>query len=144
NGSHLGLMPGSLGVGGISGLALVPNRSAPPAVELWPTSLVTRSTTLFTRAEVSNATPGGPVFFFADVALGPSFPTTTIPGFRGELFGAGLSVDLGAATADTIGYAFITFQLPPSVVTGSRFALVWQCLDVRSFTFAQPAAMQFL
>jgi hypothetical protein len=104
--------------------------------------MVSTSTTLYTRREVSNATPGGIVVFFFDVALGNVFPAIPSPPFGGEVFGAGLLIVVGSSVADANGYAAHSLQFSRTAV-GTRFAAVWQCFDFGKLSFGLPAAMQF-
>lgn len=142
-GAQIGLLPFSSGINGLAGLALVPRQAPPPAVETWPVNLVTSGTTLYTRQEVSNATPGGNIVFFLDTAVGSTFPANTFPLFRGQLFGSGLIQVVGVGIADSHGFAASSLVMPPAVINGARFAVAWQAIDVGSLTLATPSAMQF-
>lgn len=145
-GLQLGLLPDSTGIFGLSGLALIPARPPVLAIENDPVNLITSSTILFTRQEVSGATPNGLVLFFFDfgpIGVGGFLPTTPFPGFGGELFGVGLPTLLGFALADGKGYASRVHFLPPSAV-GSMMNLAFQAFDVGQMSFATPAGLQFL
>jgi hypothetical protein len=131
------------------GMAVVPAGSAPFAVENHPTSLITSSTILWSRQEISGATPGGPVVFFVNV--GPSgaggaagAPTATVlPGIGGELFGPPTVFVLATATADPKGYVGNVVTLPSSLV-GTNGSLLFQAFDFASFAFGTPAPIQYL
>jgi hypothetical protein len=145
-GLQVGLLPESTGIFGINGLAIADSQPNVVTVENYPTNLITTSTILWTRHEVSNATPGGTVFFFVDfgpIATGSVLPAFAIPGVGGQFFGTLGLFSLGSAVADPRGYASRSIQLPPAA-SGSGVNVAWQVFDLGRFTFGTPAAMQFL
>ncbi len=145
-GVQVGLLPDSSGLNGLFGIALTGLRPPVFAVENFPTRLITSSTILFHRSEVSGATPSTPVVHFVDFATnvpGTSFPSTTILGIGGELFGIGLVTITGVTVADLDGYTGNVLTLPSSFV-GTGAKLAFQAFDVGAMAFATPAALDFL
>lgn len=145
-GLALGLAPSAAGVGGLAGLARINSNSPPVVLENFPTSAFGPTPSLFTRQEVSGATPGGPVFFFwenvsnAPAAVAPLFPLP--PQFGGQLLGNATVEIFGVAVADSGGNAQISSFLPATVV-GSNFHLIQQAYDLGGARFSTPAPMDF-
>jgi len=145
-GAQLGLTPDSTGLGGLMGMALVPGGSNPLTVENHPTSLITSSTILWSRQEVSGATPGSPVVFFTTLGAagaGVVPPAIGLPGFGGVVYGNLTPYLLGTVNADAGGYAGNVFTLP-TVLVGSAAHLMMQAFDFAAFSFGEPAPIQFL
>lgn len=145
-GTQIGLLPDSTGIDGLAGLAVVPVQSPPLTAELYPTRLITSSTILWTRVEVSSATPGAPVAFVIEggpLGAGGVLPVITLPGFQGQLFGVGQPFVLGPSIADPQGFASLTLVMPSSIV-GSMANFVWQAVDFGTATLSTPAPVQFL
>lgn len=144
-GAQIGLLPDSTGLGGLMGIAVVDERPAQHASEVHPTGLITSSTILWSRQEVSGATPGGLVVVFADVGpsgAGAVLPVLLLPGL-GELFSDGTVFVLATVAADALGYAGNVLTLPSTLV-GSNLNLVFQSFDIGTFAFGTPAPIQFL
>ena len=145
-GVQVGLLPDTSGLNGLFGFELTGLRPPVFAVENYPTRLITSSTILFHRSEISGATPSTPVVHFVDFATnvpGTSFPSTTILGIGGELFGIGLVTITGVTVADLQGYTGNVLTLPSSFV-GTGAKLAFQAFDVSAMAFATPAALDFL
>lgn len=144
-GVHMGLLPGSQGIDGIAGLALIAAQPAQLVVENHPTNLITTTTTLFSQQQVSGAVPAAGVAFLLMVGpttQGSVLPVFSIPGFGGELFGIGSPIFTTTAVPDAHGFASQTIFMPPDVV-GSGMNLAWQVFDAGTFSFGLPAPMQF-
>jgi hypothetical protein len=146
-GTQIGMLPGSTGIFGIAGMALIPQRSEPLVVENYPVNLITSSTILFTRQEVSGATPGGTVAFIigaGPLPVGGFVPAVSAPSpFTGTIYGLAPLIVTGSAVADADGHAALIHSLPPTLV-GSGVNFVWMALDVPSRRFGEPAGLQFL
>jgi hypothetical protein len=145
-GAQIGLAPDSTGLGGLMGMGIVPGSGHPFAVENHPTSLITSSTILWSRQEVSGATPGGIVVFFVDPGMsgpGAVLLAVSIPGLGGELFSDGTVTPLATLTADDAGYVGNVITLP-SFLVGSNQNLVFQAFDLTTFSFSTPAPVQYL
>jgi hypothetical protein len=145
-GTQLGLLPDSTGLDGLGGLALAPFGARQLCAENYPTNLITTSTVLFTRCEVTGATAGQPVVFFVDfgpLAPGSSLPALSLPLFDGQLFGTGTVLVTGTGFASPLGVVGNALVLPSST-SGSGLNLVFQAVDVITGRLASPAAMQFL
>ncbi|MEM7307777.1 MAG: hypothetical protein AAF682_13950 [Planctomycetota bacterium] len=145
-GTQLGLAPDSTGLGGLMGMAVAPATAPPLAAENYPTSLITSSTILWSRQEVSGATPGGLVVFFVDVGptgTGAVVPALALPGVGGELFGDGTVITLATQTAGGGGHVGNVVTLPASFV-GTNQNLVFQAFDLGAFALSSPAPVQFL
>lgn len=143
-GVQLGLLPDAAGVSGLMGLAIIPERLPPQAVEVYPTGLITGTSSLWSRQEVSGATPGGAVIFLVDG--GPTGPGSVVPslmlGSVGEFFSDGILTVLATQTADAGGYAGNVVTIPGSLV-GLGFNMIFQTFDVTSFKLGTPAPLQF-
>jgi hypothetical protein len=146
-GTQIGMLPGSTGIFGINGLALIPQRAEPLVVENYPVNLITSSTILFTRQEISGATPGGTVLTIiaaGPLAVGGFAPAVPAPApFSGTIYGLSPLTVTGSTVADASGHAAVIHMLPPSLV-GSAANFVWMTLDVPTRRFGEPAGLQFL
>ncbi|MEO0478386.1 MAG: hypothetical protein AAF196_02780 [Planctomycetota bacterium] len=146
-GTQIGLLPDTTGLGGIHGLALVDEQPGFLSLENWPINLVTTVSTLFTRQEVSNATPGGPVAFlvsFGPGGIGGALSSLTLGGgIVGDFFEPASAIVVNTTTADPDGYASNAFNFP-EVLRGSGVNLCWQAFDLSRLQFSTPAAIQFL
>ena len=143
-GTQIGLLPDSSGLQGLGGIALVDGLKIIPTLENHPVNLITSSTTLFSRRELTGATPGGGVLFFVEVgptATGSVLPSTQLIGI-GELFTPSLIL-LGSATADGAGVAS-RIDFYPQTLVGSDQNLVFQGFDLATFQLSAPAGLQFL
>jgi hypothetical protein len=142
-GAQLGLLPDAQGAGGLMGLAVIDERPAQQAAEIYPAALLTSASSLWSRVETSGVTPGGAVVVFADVGpagVGAVLPALLLPGI-GEAFTDGTVVIVGTVVANGLGYASRTLTLPDLVGTGMN--LVFQTFDVGTFTVGTPAPVQY-
>ncbi len=142
SGSHLGLRPTASGLGGVTGLALAPfGRSTPFELEIYPDHSIALGDPLWTRQEVTGATPYGVIVFFVDsVDANGAFPSFDLPVIAGSFYGAGFAIPTVAILADVHGNASTTITIPQGAI-GQNIAVVWQALDLNALALALPGAM---
>ncbi len=146
-GTQIGLLPDATGLGGIHGLAVVDAQIEHLPLENYPINLVTTVSTMFTRQELTNATPNGQVLFLLSIgppAIGGVLTSFPLPApFTGELFEPATAIGIAVSTANSLGYASNSFLFPESV-RGTGINVCWQAADVTRLQFSLPAPIQFL
>ncbi len=148
-GTQIGVLPGSTGIFGLEGIALIPLVPGEvPVVENYPVDLhtATSTDTSWHEFELASMTPNSFAHLF--VAVGPSTPggfVASLPyGFVTNEFFTGVAfAPVIAVPTDALGYGAVSFLIPPlAVLPGVNVTI--QAIDVTTLKASVPAALQFI
>jgi hypothetical protein len=145
-GDQLGWLPGSTGVFGPGGLALIPAQPPTLTIMNYPRNLHTAgSGQTLLQLQVSGGTPGGlTVLAWSGESSIPGGAFLSLPAspFVGEL-GLSAPVLVGVATNDALGNCSSQlFLLSTTALSGANVAT--QALDVTTFVLTTPGGISFL
>ena len=146
-GDQIGLLPDSTGLGGLEGIALIPEQQHQLVLENYPVDLHTSTGTGYSwhRVELAGMTPNSYAqlfMVFGPITPGGAVPSTTA--FNGEFFTFGPSAfNLLPVFTDAKGFGQFSITIPPlPALPGNN--IVFQVVDYTTRTVSTPAAVQFI
>jgi len=145
-GDQIGLLPDSTGLGGLEGLALIPEQNQFGVVENYPVDLHTSTSTNYSyhRIELAGMTPNSFAQLF--LVLGPTASggaVASVPAFGGEFFVGTAVISVGPIFTDSKGFGDLQLVIPPLPnLPGTNIVL--EVIDAGTGKVSTPAAVQFI
>jgi hypothetical protein len=145
-GIQVGITPGSTGIYGLEGLALIPQQAPELALENYPVDLHTSTGTgaSWHQVEVGGALPNNLTMCFVAVGpLGPGGVVQSVFVGGGEFFIGTFFMQFMPISTDPLGYGQINFVIPPTPsLVGAN--ITFQVIENLTFKISLPSAVHFI